>query len=83
MYIKYHACVNINSFDVIKSLDLTNQMKSMFATTCNSYFIIQCRDLLYKFAKTYYSAGSTLNYINIQQLVYLYVFFHGDFLQGI
>ena len=47
MHIKYRACVSINSVEKDKSSDfrvfLQNQMKSMFATICNTYCIIQCK----------------------------------------
>ena len=42
-----------------KHFNVSNQMKSIFATICNTYCIIQCKiDLIKmfdKFAKTYYS----------------------------
>ena len=73
MYIKYRACVNINSFDVIKSLDLedfceTFQFKkSNKINVCNNLQHVLYNSLLYlnnlfdKFAKNYYSESLLIN----------------------
>ena len=45
MYIKYFACVNINLFDVINSLDFRGILRKISneINVCNTYSIIQCK----------------------------------------
>ena len=67
MYIKYRACVNINSFDVMKSLDFREFMRIISMLDSN--------ELLNKFAKTYYSElmSRFMLYIKVIQKYKLFI----------